>query len=325
MSTIALRHVLVPTDFSECSAVALRYGLALAQRLGRLAERGDQHRQRAGAGRPRHVQGAARLVALTTGHPARADDQALEPVRLTLSRRHQPAALDREPVPSGDDPPRRLVHHDHRAARVAEQDADGQAVQHLGHHVAFRFQHREVAPQPQAGPQMRRQLLAGRRLLLGERFRLGGAHHRQIVKITVLVPQNGADPVMQVLRAQPAGIERAFDQVPVRHDILAEMDNLLPGIILFLLHPNIQTIILLLVGRQIFLLHSGTDAQRARVRLEVECSQGTGLAIQQAVDVCSHLSPCLRARRRLMNRQHELPLDSVREHLLFQFRPTINA
>ena len=34
MSTIALRHVLVPTDFSECSAVALRYGLALAQRFG---------------------------------------------------------------------------------------------------------------------------------------------------------------------------------------------------------------------------------------------------------------------------------------------------
>jgi universal stress protein A len=33
VSTIALRRVLVPTDFSECSAVALRYGLALAERF----------------------------------------------------------------------------------------------------------------------------------------------------------------------------------------------------------------------------------------------------------------------------------------------------
>lgn len=34
MSTITLRHILVPTDFSECSTVALRYGLALAERFG---------------------------------------------------------------------------------------------------------------------------------------------------------------------------------------------------------------------------------------------------------------------------------------------------
>lgn len=34
MSTVALRQVLVPTDFSECSGVALRYGLALAKRFG---------------------------------------------------------------------------------------------------------------------------------------------------------------------------------------------------------------------------------------------------------------------------------------------------
>lgn len=34
MSAIVLRHVLVPTDFSACSAVALRYGLALADRFG---------------------------------------------------------------------------------------------------------------------------------------------------------------------------------------------------------------------------------------------------------------------------------------------------
>ena len=33
MNTIALRHILVPTDFSECSTVALRYGLALAERF----------------------------------------------------------------------------------------------------------------------------------------------------------------------------------------------------------------------------------------------------------------------------------------------------
>ena len=33
MSTIALRHILVPTDFSECSTAALRYGLALAERF----------------------------------------------------------------------------------------------------------------------------------------------------------------------------------------------------------------------------------------------------------------------------------------------------
>lgn len=34
MSVIALGQILVPTDFSECSAVALRYGLALAGRFG---------------------------------------------------------------------------------------------------------------------------------------------------------------------------------------------------------------------------------------------------------------------------------------------------
>lgn len=34
MSAIALKQVLVPTDFSECSAVALRYGLTLAERFG---------------------------------------------------------------------------------------------------------------------------------------------------------------------------------------------------------------------------------------------------------------------------------------------------
>jgi nucleotide-binding universal stress UspA family protein len=33
MSTIALRHILVPTDFSDCSAAAVRYGLALAERF----------------------------------------------------------------------------------------------------------------------------------------------------------------------------------------------------------------------------------------------------------------------------------------------------
>lgn len=33
MSTIALRHILVPTDFSDCSTAALRYGLALAERF----------------------------------------------------------------------------------------------------------------------------------------------------------------------------------------------------------------------------------------------------------------------------------------------------
>jgi len=33
MSTIALRRILIPTDFSESSAVALRYGLALAERF----------------------------------------------------------------------------------------------------------------------------------------------------------------------------------------------------------------------------------------------------------------------------------------------------
>lgn len=34
MSTIALKHILVPTDFSETSRVALRYALALADRFG---------------------------------------------------------------------------------------------------------------------------------------------------------------------------------------------------------------------------------------------------------------------------------------------------
>ena len=33
MSTIALRHILVPTDFSDCSTAAVRYGLALAERF----------------------------------------------------------------------------------------------------------------------------------------------------------------------------------------------------------------------------------------------------------------------------------------------------
>jgi nucleotide-binding universal stress UspA family protein len=34
MATIALKHILVPTDFSETSKVALRYALALADRFG---------------------------------------------------------------------------------------------------------------------------------------------------------------------------------------------------------------------------------------------------------------------------------------------------
>ena len=34
MATIALKHILVPTDFSETSRVALRYALALADRFG---------------------------------------------------------------------------------------------------------------------------------------------------------------------------------------------------------------------------------------------------------------------------------------------------
>lgn len=34
MSAVALRHILVPTDFSESSAVALRYAKALAERFG---------------------------------------------------------------------------------------------------------------------------------------------------------------------------------------------------------------------------------------------------------------------------------------------------
>ena len=33
MSTIALRHILVPMDFSDCSVAALRYGFALAERF----------------------------------------------------------------------------------------------------------------------------------------------------------------------------------------------------------------------------------------------------------------------------------------------------
>ncbi len=33
MSTIALRRILVPTDFSDCSSAALRYGLAFAERF----------------------------------------------------------------------------------------------------------------------------------------------------------------------------------------------------------------------------------------------------------------------------------------------------
>ncbi len=34
MATIALKHILVPTDFSETSRVALRYALAFADRFG---------------------------------------------------------------------------------------------------------------------------------------------------------------------------------------------------------------------------------------------------------------------------------------------------
>ena len=34
MSTVALKHILVPTDFSETSRVALRYAIALADRFG---------------------------------------------------------------------------------------------------------------------------------------------------------------------------------------------------------------------------------------------------------------------------------------------------
>lgn len=34
MSVVSLRHILVPTDFSECSAVAYRYARAMAERFG---------------------------------------------------------------------------------------------------------------------------------------------------------------------------------------------------------------------------------------------------------------------------------------------------